>query len=70
MRRRDFIKVVASSAIPWPFAARGQQPTMPVIGFVHAASPAQFGAFVDHWVKAKNSKAPVVKRETEEDWER
>jgi putative ABC transport system substrate-binding protein len=48
MRRRDFIKVVASSAVTWPFAAHGQQPALPVIGFVHASSPtAQFGAFVD-----------------------
>ena len=48
MQRRDFIKVVASSAITWPLAAHGQQPALPVIGFVHASSPtAQFGVFVD-----------------------
>jgi putative tryptophan/tyrosine transport system substrate-binding protein len=47
MQRRDFIKVVASSAITWPLAAHGQQPALPVIGFVHASSPARFGAFVD-----------------------
>src|ERR1700751_6504031 len=48
MQRRDFIIVVASSAITWPLAARGQQPALPVIGVVHAASPtAQFGALVD-----------------------
>jgi hypothetical protein len=51
MQRRDFIKVVAGSAITWPLAAHGQQPALPVIGFVHASSPAQFGAFVDAFAK-------------------
>jgi len=35
MRRRDFIKVVACSAITWPLAARAQQPSsVPKIGFL------------------------------------
>ena len=37
MRRRDFIKVVAGSAVSWPLAAHAQQP-MPVVGFVDGGS--------------------------------
>jgi putative ABC transport system substrate-binding protein len=38
MRRRDFIKVVAGSAIPWPLTARAQQPSIPVIAFLSGRS--------------------------------
>ena len=39
MRRRDFIKVVAGSAITWPLAVRAQQPTVPTIGILVRAAP-------------------------------
>ena len=47
MRRREFITLFSSAAACWPLAARAQQPTMPVVGFLRDSTAKGSGFIVD-----------------------
>jgi putative ABC transport system substrate-binding protein len=47
MRRREFITFIGGAVATWPLAARGQQPAMPVVGYMSGRPSAEAQYLVD-----------------------
>ncbi len=54
LKRREFISLLGGTAAAWPLAARAQQPSTPVVGFLHSASRGPFSRAVDAFRQGLN----------------
>src|SRR5262245_48264324 len=54
MRRRKFIGLAGATAVMWPLAVRPQQPSLPIIGFLHGATANAYAPMTAAFRKSLN----------------
>jgi putative ABC transport system substrate-binding protein len=63
MRRREFITLLGGTAAAWPLAARAQQKTLPIIGFMSSRSPEDSQSVLAGFRKGLNDSGLVEARD-------
>ena len=67
LRRREFVAALGSAA-GWPLAARAQQPTVPVIGYLGTRSAAADAEYVEAFRRGLGENGFIVRRNVQTDF--
>jgi len=51
MGRREFVALLGGAATAWPIVARGQQSSIPAIGFINGSSATAYAAYVQAFIR-------------------